>query len=156
MWRLRSGEPPDQHPAQPGERADGAQVRQHPVDAVEILVHVFEDEQCAVEVGEVPGADEALQQAEVAAGERALRTTAMDDGDTVGSAARARRAGVGSGSSAPGGLGAGQHLGEVAAGERRHLGARGRRVKGDHAGAADDAREQRGDVGVSDHRARAP
>ena len=50
---LEPGEPPDEHAAQPREGADRAQVGQHPVDAVEVLVDVLENQQRAVEVREV-------------------------------------------------------------------------------------------------------
>ena len=84
MWRLSPVNRPMITPGSRGEHADGAQVGQHPVDPVEILAHVFQEEQCAVEVGEVRRADEALEQGEVAAGERPFGHAAAH-GDDAGS-----------------------------------------------------------------------
>ena len=102
---LEPGEPADEHAAEPREGADHAKVGQHPVDAVEVLVHVLEEQQRPVEVGEVGRADQALQQGEVAARERPLGDAAADRDDAVLPAATSTSAGVGSGSSAPAGPG---------------------------------------------------
>ena len=130
-------------------------MRQHAVDAIQVLVHVFEEQQRTVEVREIGRADQALQQRQVAAGERAFRHAAPDGDDPV----RLRHEDVGGQRErleCAGWRGIGQHPREMPAGEERHLRSGGGRVEGDHARPADDRRQQRRDVGVSDHRTRPP
>ena len=134
------GEPSEGDAGDAVERARGAELREHAIEAIDRFVDVLEDENRAVEPRSEGRSAERGEHGKVTAGEPAGRD----------SAAKRRCFG-------------GRH-GRDAAGhgrdERRscivgEMRARRRAVKGDELGAGADCRVERGDVRVADERARA-
>src|SRR4051794_29816120 len=65
---LHLGEAPDDHPAKPFEDVDESEVREHAIYPVQVLSHVFQEEDGAVQRREIRSPDEAMHQGEIPAG----------------------------------------------------------------------------------------
>ena len=72
------GELTDGHAGDAGEHARESEMREHPVDAIEILVDVLEEENGAAKIGGVARADERLQERQIATHEAALRAAGRE------------------------------------------------------------------------------
>lgn len=77
------GELSDGHARDAIERAGEAQVREHPVDPVDRFTHILEEEDRSAEVRHEAGAEEALDQAEVAAHESPFGGTRDEADDAM-------------------------------------------------------------------------
>ncbi len=116
---LELGEPAHGDAGEPLQRAGHPEMGEHPVHPIEILTHVLEEEDGAVEIREVRRADQALQQREVAAGERSFGHAAVQGRDPVVTGKQDIRR-IGQPAKPPGGLRGPEDPLEVPAGEGRH------------------------------------
>ena len=77
------GKAADDCPGKVVENTQSSEVSQHPVDSVQILAHVFQEEESSLEVGKVRGAGKTMEQSQVAANERTFGCSAGQGDNTV-------------------------------------------------------------------------